>query len=169
MTVFALIKPEELVDQAVLGLQGNGHELGWLSLTAAFQDEGSSSVMTVVPGCFDQEAPHMDIAGLGNGAAVFAASGRVLGRHETEIGHEGARGSEASNIADLDQERQGGEGLDASETAECFDGFPVEWERRIAFEFSVQGSLLCLKVFKVLKFGGEGCLKWSLEAPAQFT
>ena len=52
----------------MLGFQSNGQQLGLLSLTAAFQDEGSLGVVTVVPRCFEQESPYMDIASLGDGA-----------------------------------------------------------------------------------------------------
>jgi hypothetical protein len=34
------------------------------------------NLLTVVPGGLDQEAAYMDIAGLGNGATVFPASGK---------------------------------------------------------------------------------------------
>ena len=88
MAVFALIKAEELAHQAVLGLQGNGDDLGRLTLTAAFQDEGSSSVVAVVPGCLDQQSAHVDIAGLGNGAALLPASGGVLRGDKAEVGHQ---------------------------------------------------------------------------------
>jgi len=36
MAMFAFIKPEELVNQTELGLDGNGDDLGWLPLTPAF-------------------------------------------------------------------------------------------------------------------------------------
>ena len=88
VTMLALIKPEELVDQTELGLHGNGDDLGWLSLTTAFQDEGSTGVVPVVPGGFNQETAHMDIAGLGDGAPILSIAGGVLRRHETKVGHE---------------------------------------------------------------------------------
>ena len=72
VTVLSLIKPEELFDESMLGLEGDGDDLGWLSLTAAIQDEGSTGVVTVVPGSLDQEAPDVDVAGLGDGPAIFS-------------------------------------------------------------------------------------------------
>ena len=62
--MFAPIKPEKLVDQTKLRLHRNGDDLRWLSLTSPFKNQCSSSVVPVVPGSLDQEAAHMDIAGL---------------------------------------------------------------------------------------------------------
>jgi hypothetical protein len=88
MTMFATIKAEELVDEAELGLLGNGDDLGRLSLPSAFEDESSTSIVPVVPSSFDQKTADMDIAGLGDGATVLPIAGGVLGGDETEICHE---------------------------------------------------------------------------------
>ena len=150
MAVFVPVKPEELVHQTELGLLGNGDDLGWLSLTASFEDKGRAGVVAVVPGGLHQEAAHVDIAGLGDRAAVLSIAGGVLRRDQAEVGHEGARGSEAPHVANLDQQSKGSEGLDASETAECFYGFPVVWKSRIAFQLCVEGRLFCLQILQVL-------------------
>ena len=42
-----------------------------LALTASFQDKGNPGVVTVVPGCFDQEQAYENVAGLGDEAAVL--------------------------------------------------------------------------------------------------
>jgi hypothetical protein len=88
VTMFAFIKPEKFIDQTELRLHGNGDDLGWLSLTSSFENKGSSSVVAVVPGNFDQETAHVDIAGLCDGPAVLSIAGRVLRRDEAEVGHE---------------------------------------------------------------------------------
>jgi hypothetical protein len=71
MTMFALINPEELIDEAELSLLGNGDDLGWLPLTTAFEDKGRSVVVTVVPCGFDQQASDVDVAGFGDGATLL--------------------------------------------------------------------------------------------------
>ena len=167
VTMLALIEPEELVDQTELCFLGDSDNIGWLSLTSAFEDKGGAGIVPVVPGSFDEEAPHVDITGLGDGTAVLPVAGGVLGRHKTKIRHEGTWGSEASNVADLDQERESCKGLDASQAAEGFDGVPVAWEGSIAFELGVQGSLHSLQVLEMLQFGSQGRLERSLEAVVQ--
>jgi hypothetical protein len=88
VTMFALIKPEELVNETELSLHGNGDDLRWLSLTSSFVDKGSTSVVPVVPCSLDQETAHVDIARLGDGAALLSIAGGVLRRDEAEVGHE---------------------------------------------------------------------------------
>ena len=78
VAVLSLVEPEELPHQTALGLGGNGHDIGWLPLTAALQDESSTGIMTVVPGGLDQEAPDVTVASLGNRAAVFFVAGGVF-------------------------------------------------------------------------------------------
>ena len=102
MAVFAPIEPEELVDQTELGFLRNGDNLGWLPLTAAFEDERGGRIMAVVPRRLDQEASDMTVAGLGDRTAVLPVAGGVLGGDQPEVGHERARGAEAAHIADLD-------------------------------------------------------------------
>lgn len=146
MTMFAFIKPKELVHQTELRLLSDGDDLGRLPLTVAFEDEGSAGVVTVVPGSLDEETPYMTVTGLGDGTPVLPGAGGVLRRHQPEVGHEGAWGSEAADIADFHQKGKSSEGLDASETAESFDCLSVAWECSIALEFCVEGRLLRLEV-----------------------
>ena len=75
VTMFALVKPEELVDQTELSLYGHGDDLGWLSLTSSFENKGSTSVVPVVPSSPDQETAHVGITSLGDGAAVLSIAG----------------------------------------------------------------------------------------------
>ena len=139
MTMFAFIKPKKFVDQTELGLHGNGNDLRWLSLPSSFEDKGSSSIVAVVPGGFDQQTAYVNVAGLGDGAAILSIARGVLRRHESEVGHERAWGSEAPHVTDLDEECEGGEGLDASETAECFYGLSIVRKRCIAFKLCIEG------------------------------
>src|SRR6266404_6518395 len=55
----------------------------------------------VGPGSFDQHAPCQHIAGLGDAATSDAGAGRVLGRHQAEIGHQLSRIGKPSKVADL--------------------------------------------------------------------
>ena len=86
--MFALIKPEKFVDKTELRLHRNGDDLRWLSLTSSFKDKGGTSVVPVVPCGLDQETAHVDIASLGDGAAVLSIAGGVLRRDQAEVGHE---------------------------------------------------------------------------------
>jgi hypothetical protein len=87
-TMFALIKPEKLVDQTELRLHSNSDDFGWLPQTSSFEDDGSPRVVPVVPGSLDQEAAHVDIASLGDGSAVLSIAGGVLRRDQAEVGHQ---------------------------------------------------------------------------------
>ncbi len=71
VAVLPLVKPEELLGQAVLGLDGNGDDLRGLPLAAAVQNEVGPRAVVVIPGGLNQHAPGMGVAGLGDRAAVF--------------------------------------------------------------------------------------------------
>jgi hypothetical protein len=45
---------------------------------------------------------------------------------------------------------RGSEGLDASETAECFYSLSIMGESCIAFQLCVEGRLFCLKILEML-------------------
>src|SRR5436190_24046263 len=50
-----------------------------------------ASLHSVSPGAFDQRAPDMGVAGLGDGATPDGLAARSLTRDQAEIGHELAR------------------------------------------------------------------------------
>ena len=78
IAMFLVIEAPELFVETVLGLQGNGDDLGRLSLAATLEDQVGSCAVVVVPGGLDQEASYMDIAGLGDRFPLFPASGGVF-------------------------------------------------------------------------------------------
>jgi len=67
--MFAIITPDNIVDQTELPRHGNGDDPGWLALTSTIEDKGHRLVVTVVPGGLDLETEHADIPSLCTGAA----------------------------------------------------------------------------------------------------
>lgn len=108
-TKAALSFPSDIADGFWQGLdlaEFPGTEAGW---------------MDVGPSAFDEASSGTVIAGLGDTVAVDVVAGRSFGGREAEISHELARVLKAPRIADLDQERRGGDEADATHGLEGFD------------------------------------------------
>ena len=71
LLVAQVIEPSR---ETMLSLQCDGHHLGRLSLSAPVEDEICAGVMTVVPGCFDEDASGVNVTGLGDGTPSLAIS-----------------------------------------------------------------------------------------------
>ena len=81
--------------------------------------------MPVVPGGLHEEPPDVAVARLGDAAAPFPVPGGGFTRDEADVGHAPPRVAEALEVPDLDQDRQGPEGIEAPEAAEPADGLAV--------------------------------------------
>ena len=77
--------------------------------------------MDVGPSAFDEASSGAAIAGFGDAIAVDVVAGRSFGGREAEVSHELAWVLKAPRIADLDQERRGGDEADATHGLEGFD------------------------------------------------
>ena len=66
-----MVETPELLVKPMLGFEGDGDDLWWLTLTATVQDEVGPGAMVVVPGGFDEQTTDMDVAGLGDGSPAF--------------------------------------------------------------------------------------------------
>ena len=78
--------------------------------------------VAVVPGGFDEEAPDMGVAGLGDAAAPVALGTAVLARHQAEVGHQLPRRREAPEAMQLGDDGQRGDRVDAAEAAQPATG-----------------------------------------------
>jgi hypothetical protein len=127
VSVFALIEPSELFAEAVLGFEGDGDDLGRLTLAAPVEDEVSAGVVTIVPGGLNKEPAGVDIACFGNRATALSLTGRALHGDEAEVGHEGSGRAEAVDVIDLGDKGYGGQCFDAPQATESLDEDPVGW------------------------------------------
>lgn len=125
VTVLFLIESPELFVEPVLGLKRDGDDVGRLTLATSVQDEIGARAVAIVPGGFHQKSSGVGVAGFGDGTPAISLSGRTLGGNEAEVGHERSRGAEASHVVDLGEQRHGGEGLDAAQTAESLDATAI--------------------------------------------
>jgi hypothetical protein len=104
MTVLTLIESPELVNETMLGLDGDRDDLGGLSLTAALEDEVGIGVVAIVPGGLDEDAAGVSVSGLGDGSSSLPFPRGVLGGDEAEVGHESSGRTEAPDIVDFAQQ-----------------------------------------------------------------
>jgi hypothetical protein len=151
MSMLALIKMQELLGQPVLGFEGDGDDLGWLTLSASIQDERSACIVAIVPGCLDQQAPEVNVAGFGDRSQTSSLTGRVFRGNKPDVGHEFARRRETADVIDLADDSESCEKLHAAQTAKRFD--PSSEGRRLgmAFEFGVQALDLGLQILQMLE------------------
>jgi hypothetical protein len=77
--------------------------------------------MAVVPRGFDQHAPDVGIAGFGNCAARLLRPAGMLRGHQADEGHEARGRGKATRVPQFGGDREGGEIVDAAETAEALD------------------------------------------------
>jgi hypothetical protein len=71
MTVFTLIKANELSVKSVLSLESDRDDGLGLTLTTPIQDKFSRGAVAVVPGGFDEKASGVSVTGLGNRSPAF--------------------------------------------------------------------------------------------------
>ncbi len=121
MSVFSLIKPEELLGESVLGFEGDSDDVRRLPLPAPIEDKSRSGTMVVVPCSFDEQSSDVGITGFGNGSSILPGAGGVFGRNQAKVCHQLARRRKAADVVDLAQEREGGKGLHSSQATEGFN------------------------------------------------
>lgn len=166
MTMLALIKAQELSYQAMLGLESNSHDLGWLPHATTIKNEGSSGVVAVVPGGLNEETADMNIAGFGNGPPVFFVAGRVLRGDQTEVSHELARRRKASDVVDLTENGESCEGFHPTEATEGFNGNSVRWRLGDAFKFGIKRSMLSFEILEMIELNAQSLLERPSESTA---
>src|SRR5262249_50367236 len=71
-----------------------------------------------VPGRLDQQAANVAVADLGDRALAALLTGGVLRGHEADEGHELLGAREAAEVADLSDERERGQRVDAAQTTQ---------------------------------------------------
>jgi len=97
--------------EPLLGFPGVGDDLRGLALPAGYYRFALPRRVAVVPGSLDQGAASVGVAGLGDAASSLLAAARAFAGDEADEGHELAGVLEASEVADLRDEDDGGEGV----------------------------------------------------------
>jgi len=100
--------------EAQLRLLGAGHDAGRLTGLAARQMRGASRPATLVVGRLDQQSAGVVVAGLGDRALPAALTRGALRGHEAQVGHECGRSLETGEVADLGDQPDGGQRVDAA-------------------------------------------------------
>ena len=77
----------------------------WQSLEPVVQLAADAGLHSISPSPFDQGAPCMRVACLGDAAVAYRGPARMFGRHQTKVGHHLARIVEAREIAHLGNDR----------------------------------------------------------------
>jgi hypothetical protein len=158
MAVFPLIESPELVGESVLGFEGDGDDLGWLPLSAAFEDEIGAGIVTIVPGGLDEDAPSVAVTRFGDGTFSFPFSRGVFRRDEAKVGHESSGRAEATDVIDFAQKRHSGQCLHSSEATQRIDLAAVGGNLGVAVDLGIEGIALHLEILEVLEFCAQGCV-----------
>src|SRR5438552_16985267 len=77
-----------------LGLIGERNDRRGLPVTTLRQCEADPGLVPVVPGGFDQQAPHVPVTGARDPATLLAGATAVLARHQPKVRHQLAGGTE---------------------------------------------------------------------------
>ena len=109
-------------------------------LPLAAPGEGGAEPRRVagMPAGFDEDAPRVGVPGLGNTPALFPVARGRLTRDKAEVGHELARGPEALEVPDLDEQGHGGQGVDPAEAAEPAHRLPIRRRLRKRRDLAIQ-------------------------------
>ena len=78
VTVFALVEVPEFFVETILGFEGNGDDIRWLSLAASVEDQVRASPVSVVPGGLEEKASDVDITSFGDTTTILFGAGRAL-------------------------------------------------------------------------------------------
>jgi hypothetical protein len=155
MSMLFVVESPELFVEPVLCLDGDGHDVGRLSLASALENEIGTTAVAVVPGSLDKDAPAVGVARLSNGSPSFPLAGRSLTGHQPKVGHQGPRGAKAMYVVDLAQQRHGGECLHSSQTTERLDIAAIRRCLGVANDLIVEYATLGLEILEVFELGGE--------------
>lgn len=161
--VFTLVKAPELFVETMLSFESDGDDVWGLPLSSASQDQVCTRAMAVVPGGLDQKPADVDVAGFGDGAPIFFVARGVFRGDEAEVSHKLAGRSEASDVVDLAEDSQSGEGFEPSQTAECLDLLSEMRELCNAIEFKIESPVLGLEILQVFEFDSESSLERAFE------
>src|SRR5439155_20971946 len=81
---------------------------GWrLPLAARGEGVADRGAMPIVPGRFDEDAPGVGVAGLGQCTAALRLPRGILARDQPQVGHEFPRPTEALKVDDLGEQDHG--------------------------------------------------------------
>src|SRR5712671_5824566 len=106
-------RPITLV-QSALRLPGNLANRRWGGVNLVLLVRAHPRRMLIAPGAFHQHAAGTPVTGLGDRTAPDGVSGRILRRHQAEIGHQLVRRSKAREVADLGQQCRRRNKIDAA-------------------------------------------------------
>jgi hypothetical protein len=144
--------------EAVLGPVGEGDDARGLALPPPAQIDPHFGPVAVVPRCLDEETADVVVAGPGDAAPLVGVPAGVFTGDQSQIGHEGPRGAEASEVVEFGHEVDGSDGVDATEATEPGHGFPVRLLATELGELGVEGNETFLELFEGKKVAVEGGL-----------
>ncbi len=98
-----------------------GHDGGRLTGLTARQMRGARRPATLVVGRLDQQPAGVVVAGPSDRALPASLTRGGLGGHEAQVGHEGGRRLETREVADLGDQPDGGQRVDAAQAAQVPD------------------------------------------------
>ena len=104
--------------KAKLGFPGDVTNGLGLALLADFKCPTDPGFMAIVPGCFNENAPGVFVAGFGNGTLATARTASVLRGYQAQICHQGSSFGKASQVTNLSNEGGCGNRI---ETAQAHD------------------------------------------------
>jgi hypothetical protein len=96
-------------------------------------------VVPVLPGGFAQDPAQMGVAGFGDRAARLFGAARVFGGHEAGKRPHPWRRGEAAGVAEFGGDGEGGEIVDAAETAQALDACAERLDGEQIAEVGIDG------------------------------
>jgi hypothetical protein len=115
-------QPTEAFAQAQLRIPGAIDDVLGQSFVAELNDAADLRGVAVAPRRFDQQAPGVAVAGLGDAALALLAAAAVLAGHDAQPAHQLARIVEAREVADLGDQAQGDGELHPAQRLQGLDG-----------------------------------------------
>jgi len=149
VSMLALVKAYKLSVKSVLSFESDRDDGRGLPLASSVENEFGRCAVAVIPGSLNEKSPGVRVAGLGDGTPAFNVAGRMLRRNKAEVGHKSGWSGKSTDIIDLAEECQGGQGLDSSQAAKSFDLGSVGHGVSSELKFAVDRTDLRLEILKM--------------------
>lgn len=167
--MLALVKAYKLSVKPVLSLESDRDDGRGLTLASSIENEFGSGAVAVIPGSLNKKSPGVRVAGLGDRTTALYIAGGMLRRNKSKVGHQAGWSSKATDIIDLAEQSQGGQGLDSSEAAESLDFWSVGHGSPSLLKFAVDRSDLRLEILEMFEIDRQGGLEMSLQRLSKLT
>lgn len=145
--------------QVLLGRPGSLPGVGRGQSRLALQMLRLAGREPVGPGAFHQQAPQDGVARLGDASGSSQAAAAALAWRQAQIGHERARGGEASQVAHLGQQGHRGDPVDASQRAQLVDELLQGRLVHFACEIALGVPKPSLQILQHVEMAAQGLLR----------